>query len=244
MIFCGLVDKPLFRTVWQKPKEKTPRSAVEPNEEVLASTPSDYELNTIFYGPPGTGKTFSTARRAVEICLGQAPDEPAAVRQSYEQLVKDGRIGFVTFHQSYTYEDFVEGLRPKPMASGAGFTLEPEAGILKIMAERASKQSGNHVLIVDEINRANISKVLGELITLLEADKRRGAPAAITVTLPYSKSAFSLPANLYIVGTMNTADRSISLLDTALRRRFVFEELAPDTDVTPVSHPAITRVLW
>ena len=218
-----------FRTVWQKPKEKKPRSAAEPIEEAVQPIPSDYELNTIFYGPPGTGKTYSTARRAVEICLGRAPDELAAVRQSYEQLVKDGRIGFVTFHQSYTYEDFVEGLRPKPMASGAGFTLEPEAGILKVMAERASQQPGNHVLIIDEINRANISKVLGELITLLEADKRRGASAAIAVTLPYSKSAFSLPANLYIVGTMNTADRSISLLDTALRRRFVFEELPPDT---------------
>jgi 5-methylcytosine-specific restriction protein B len=218
-----------FRTVWQKPKEKKPRSTAEPDEEAMALTPSRYELNTIFYGPPGTGKTFSTARRAVEICLGQASDQPAIVRQSYDQLVRDGRIGFVTFHQSYTYEDFVEGLRPKPMASGAGFTLEPEAGILKVMAERASKQPGNHVLIVDEINRANISKVLGELITLLEADKRQGALAAITVTLPYSKAAFSLPANLYIVGTMNTADRSISLLDTALRRRFVFEELPPDT---------------
>lgn len=161
--------------------------------------------------------------------LGTGPEELAAVRQAYEQLVKDGRIGFVTFHQSFTYEDFVEGLRPRPRASDAGFTLEPEAGILKVMAERASKQQGNHVLIIDEINRANISKVLGEFITLLEADKRRGAPTAITVTLPYSKSTFSLPQNLYILGTMNTADRSISLLDTALRRRFVFEELPPDT---------------
>ncbi|MEI2299173.1 McrB family protein [Ensifer sp. MJa1] len=218
-----------LRSVWQKSKEKKPQLTAEPDEDAPAPTSSAYELNTIFYGPPGTGKTFSTAKRAVEICLGRAPDEPIAVRKSYEQLVRDERVGFVTFHQSYTYEDFVEGLRPKPMASGAGFTLEPEAGILKVMAERASKRPENHVLIIDEINRANISKVLGELITLLEADKRRGAPAAVPVTLPYSKSAFCLPANLYIVGTMNTADRSISLLDTALRRRFFFEELPPDT---------------
>lgn len=216
-----------FRSVWQKPKEKKVRSADELADKAIVPAPSDFELNTIFYGPPGTGKTFSTAQRAVEICLGQPASDPSAVRASYEQLVRDGRIGFVTFHQSFSYEDFVEGLRPKPMTSGAGFTLEPEAGVLKVMAERASKQTGNHVLIIDEINRANISKVLGELITLLEADKRRGAPAAITVTLPYSKTAFSLPANLYILGTMNTADRSISLLDTALRRRFVFEELPP-----------------
>lgn len=218
-----------FRPVWQKPKEKKPHQTGETDEEPIARAASSYELNTIFYGPPGTGKTFSTARRAVEICLDVAPDDAGAIRRTYEQLVKDGRIGFVTFHQSYTYEDFVEGLRPKPMASGAGFTLEPEAGVLKVMAERASKQAVNHVLIIDEINRANISKVLGELITLLETDKRRGAPAAITVTLPYSKAAFSLPANLYIIGTMNTADKSISLLDTALRRRFVFEELPPDS---------------
>ncbi|MEB2401217.1 MAG: AAA family ATPase [Alcaligenaceae bacterium] len=218
-----------FRTLWQKPKEKKTALVREADLDEIAPARSDYELNTIFYGPPGTGKTFSTAKRAVEICMGQAPEEPAAVRQAYDQLVKNERIGFVTFHQSFTYEDFVEGLRPRPMASGTGFTLEPEAGILKVMADRASKQQGNHVLIIDEINRANISKVLGELITLLEDDKRHGAPAAITVTLPYSKSAFSLPRNLYILGTMNTADRSISLLDTALRRRFVFEELPPDT---------------
>lgn len=218
-----------FRPVWQKPKEKKAHSTDKLDEEAVVPASSGFELNTIFYGPPGTGKTFSTAQRAVKICLGQVASDPGAVRASYEQLVKDGRIGFVTFHQSYTYEDFVEGLRPKPMASGAGFTLGPEAGVLKVMAERASKQAGNHVLIIDEINRANISKVLGELITLLETDKRRGAPAAITVTLPYSKTAFSLPANLYILGTMNTADRSISLLDTALRRRFVFEELPPDS---------------
>ncbi|SIT06059.1 McrB family protein [Paracoccus saliphilus] len=220
-----------FRTVWQKPKKKKKTSAQEMNEDEVVPPWNNHELNTIFYGPPGTGKTFSTARRAVEICLGQAPEDPIAMRQAYNQLVKDERIGFVTFHQSYTYEDFVEGLRPRPMASGAGFTLEPEAGIFKIMAERASEQQGNHVLIIDEINRANISKVLGELITLLESDKRMGASAATTVTLPYSKSAFCLPRNLYILGTMNTADRSISLLDTALRRRFVFEELPPDMSI-------------
>lgn len=217
-----------FWAAWRNPEGKTSRPIVEPDEEAPAPTPSDYELNTIFYGPPGTGKTFNTARRAVEICLGRAEGDPDAVRRSYDRLVEEGRICFVTFHQSYAYEDFVEGLRPKPMASGAGFTLEPEAGVLKAMAERASKHPLNHVLIIDEINRANISKVMGELITLLEADKRQGAPAAISVTLPYSKAAFSLPPNLYVLGTMNTADRSISLLDTALRRRFVFEESPPD----------------
>lgn len=214
-----------FRTIWQKPNEKKARSAAEPEDMPTAIAPSTHELNTIFYGPPGTGKTFSTARRAVEICLG---DMPSDIRKAYERLVAEGRIGFVTFHQSYAYEDFVEGLRPKPLASGAGFTLEPEAGVLKVMAERASRSSENHVLIIDEINRANISKVLGELITLLEPDKRRGASAAITVMLPYSKTPFSVPPNLYILGTMNTADRSISLLDTALRRRFAFEELPPN----------------
>lgn len=205
-------------------------------------------LNTILYGPPGTGKTYATARRCVEICDGQAPESGEEINARYAELVEEGRVEFITFHQSYGYEEFVEGLRPETGQASPGFRLVAEDGILKRIASRAREDDNSvpYVLVIDEINRANVSKVLGELVTLLEEDKRAGADNEISVQLPHSKDRFTLPANLYILGTMNTADRSIALLDTALRRRFNFVELPPDpeklreaADATGIDLPAV-----
>jgi hypothetical protein len=196
-------------------------------------------LNLILYGPPGTGKTYRTMAEAVRLCRGLADNDPLLhdtmrrqeLRQAYEELKGQGQIGFVTFHQNYAYEDFVEGLRPQPLADGIGFTLKAQPGILRQMAEAAEASAEEHVLVIDEINRANISKVFGELITLIETDKRLGMDEGMRLTLPYSNARFGVPANLHLVGTMNTADRSIALLDTALRRRFEFRELMPNASL-------------
>lgn len=403
-------------------------------ELVSMGAPAMQPTNLILYGPPGTGKTYNTAFEAVKLCDGLSDVEAsrdfpttelgrAALMARYNELVQDERIAFVTFHQNYGYEDFVESLRPSTFGDDgepleSGFRLAPEAGIFTKIAERAealrsarddgydfsgrrffkmslgevanpeddylfeeaieggfvhmgddggmdwsdprfttkeamidgyaerhpeqprqhpnngiiefpfrlrvrarvgdivivskgnllfraigeitgeyhqverenddytmrravkwlwvdrdglshdviygkrfsqrtiyeftdselklgairglieagrgepeSGPSKQFVLIIDEINRANVSKVFGELITLLEPDKRAGMDNALSVTLPYSKRLFSVPANLHIIGTMNTADRSIALLDTALRRRFNFREMAPQPDL-------------
>ena len=187
--------------------------------------------NLILHGPPGTGKTYITAKKAVERCDGkQFPDDREQIMRRYQELVEQKRISFVTFHQSYAYEDFVEGLRPDTgEGSGGGFTLKPHPGIFRRIADLArANESEPYVLIIDEINRANVSKVFGELITLIEPDKRLRCENELTVSLPYSGDTFGIPANLHLIGTMNTADRSIALLDTALRRRFEFEEMMPD----------------
>ena len=227
---------------------KTRYGEVEDDPGEQSSDPKDdasnhqstRSLNCVLYGPPGTGKTYLTARRCVKICDKLPTQSPTRqneneIRNRYKQLVASGRVEFVTFHQSYGYEEFVEGLRPVPNEDGqAGFRLVPTPGVLKRIAERARGDLENaYVLVIDEINRANVSKVLGELITLLEEDKRQGEANEVAVTLPHSRKRFTLPSNLHILGTMNTADRSIALIDTALRRRFRFEEMAPDLEVLP-----------
>lgn len=360
-------------------------------EGPIINPPSDAPLNTILYGPPGTGKTYNTISRAVEIIDNTELERAEAVLR-FEELREQHRIGFVTFHQSYAYEEFIEGLRPD-IDEGAqgGARYRVRAGTLKQMALRALGacleaarpqnptfedawqllldktesdsayeilglsanssykvtavttvgivgtntvsdlgnyscprryaesvwnaqddkdnvnttrveevlEKGTHrnfvaavvnelfdlaktlaplksqtldplvaaqsylagssdyrlkddlarvprfVLIMDEINRGNISKILGELITLLEDDKRLGEPNALRVILPYSGETFALPPNLYLIGTMNTADKSLALLDVALRRRFHFEEMAPNfsTEICPDLPPNMRAVL-
>lgn len=228
-----------------------------------------YELNEdnknfILYGPPGTGKTYNVINKALEIIdpegyLEMAEDNNReTILNKYKELVDKGQIAFCTFHQSYGYEEFIEGLK----SDGKG-NFVTEDGILKRIAynaayeglkdeykedevsydhkklkvnnyinkEKAFKEAKKFVLIIDEINRGNISKIFGELITLLEEDKRIGTSNQIVVNLPYTKEKFSLPNNLYIIGTMNTSDKSIAQIDIALRRRFIFEEMMPDYEV-------------
>lgn len=314
-------------------------SVSEEDESVNPNMP----LNQILYGPPGTGKTYHTVQLAVEaadpgfkkLINIQSKDEiRKAYKIRYDELVKEQRIRFVTFHQSYGYEEFVEGLSAKTEGNQLTYfekdgvfkaicddakayrtavdetakskfkerwlefcwaLSESESGIqiptlskktfftitditnntirfdkskgdsvhslsvktleaiynnektikgglqpyylaliehLKLITVRPEKdrKRKNFVLIIDEINRGNISKIFGELITLIEPSKRLGRLEKLEVTLPYSGDSFGVPDNLYIIGTMNTADRSLALMDTALRRRFDFIEMMPDYD--------------
>ncbi len=186
--------------------------------------------NLILQGAPGTGKTYNTATLALSICGEPVPDKHEEVMKRYEELWKEGRIGFVTFHQSMDYEDFVEGIKPK--TENGAITYDVEDGIFKEISDKARENDDkNHILIIDEINRGNVSKIFGELITLLEADKRIGGAHPIKVTLPYSKEEFGVPSNLYIIGTMNTTDRSVGNIDYAVRRRFAFVTLKADRQI-------------
>lgn len=147
--------------------------------------------------------------------------------QSQKQLK---RYASVTFHQSYGYEEFIEGLRAQTDESGSlNYSVEPGA-FLKLCRLAEQDPSNQYAIFIDEINRGNISKIFGELITLIEPDKRSGTQNSISINLAYSGKSFSVPSNVDIIGTMNTADRSLALIDTALRRRFDFVEMMPDLD--------------
>ncbi len=252
---------------------------LEPEPEYGLPRSYPATLNLILYGPPGTGKTYLSVNYALSIIENRplaelALEKRSALRRRYEDYLGSGQIAFVTFHQSFSYEDFVEGIKPhsqngqlsyriengvfkmicadarrsfietlvqsqppeklqnlQPKAKEIQDVLDPEALLqldLPPVTDELLANCRRYVLIIDEINRGNIANIFGELISLLEPDKREGRMEALSTILPYSKQTFSVPPNLYLIGAMNSADRSIAQMDAALRRRFAFKELQAD----------------
>ncbi|WP_379752146.1 McrB family protein [Halomarina salina] len=219
--------RPAPSTSGEDPPESDPLAdepAPEDAEEIRRQVEQTGQV--VFYGPPGTGKTY-TARRFARWWLNDVSEDP-----------REDQLRTVTFHPSFSYEDFIEGLSASETDAGTvRYDIEP--GVFKQLAEDARNAYQEHddgeappyVLIIDEINRGDLAQIFGETITGLEMDKRLDGTSETPISLAHSSTQFTIPPNLYVIGTMNTADRSVALLDAALRRRFRFIAFPPDYDV-------------
>ncbi|WP_075738474.1 AAA family ATPase [Streptomyces acidiscabies] len=219
------VDPALFaRITSRRPEPAAPPADVQTVLDALTR-----KGQAILHGPPGTGKT----RLALSTALALAgrteaiTADPVQRAAAQAEILGGEQFRLVTFHPSYGYEDFVEGFKPDLGATAPGLTLTLADGLFhRLCKQAAAHPDQTHLLVIDEINRGDLPRVFGELVTLLELDKR-GLP----LVLPISGRTFSVPPNIRIIGTMNTADRSISHLDAAVRRRFAFLPIEPDPDV-------------
>ncbi|MFJ8989965.1 McrB family protein [Streptomyces sp. NPDC102279] len=208
------------------PPQTTPVALPEDVQAVLDALKRKGQV--ILHGPPGTGKSRLALGAALAMDdRAEALDTDATQRaRAQADMLHGDRVCMVTFHPSYGYEDFVEGFKPDLSAKGPGLTLALADGLFYDLCSQATNHPEQEfLLVIDEINRGDLPRIFGELITLLELDKRN-----LQVALPVSKRRFSVPSNVRIIGTMNTADRSISHLDAAVRRRFAFLPVGPDPD--------------
>jgi len=195
------------------------------------------ESTTVNYSRRMPPFLFDKKEKGIWYVLPESEDECADLIELVKELKCSpaasetiSRYEFVTFHQAYSYEDFVEGIRPELDEESGELSYSPQDGVFRRICQRAEADPEHrYAIFIDEINRGNVAKIFGELITLIETDKRTSGDKGMRITLPYSREPFGVPKNLDIYGTMNTADRSIALLDTALRRRFRFKELMPDS---------------
>lgn len=225
-------------------------------EEILKALLTHY--NVLVYGPPGTGKTHKMQEVAhLFEAMGSGSGSPVYLIDTESethpilaQPAKQIKVGWVTFHQSYSYEEFIVGLRPDPQETGKLLSLRSMPGLLLELAEFARQPGSSALLIIDEINRGNVSRIFGEFITLLEPDKRLdengdSTERTVRVRLPYIRpgtavkvdigtgdvevpNPFTMPLRLYTLASMNSVDKSVAPLDTALRRRFHVVNLMPD----------------